>query len=170
MQWVGEGSDVRGSTSRHGLQKTKRAAAVTNLRLRPALPRPSAWVTALAGIPVSACEPNGLPVTHRRVSPAWHTRCPSHDVVAVVPHAVAAFETHERVSEAGAPKGRDVMNFIVTRLRALMRNDSGQDLLEYALLVALIALVCVVVITSTGSGVQDIFQRISDALAGVPVP
>jgi len=57
------------------------------------------------------------------------------------------------------------MNFIVTRLRALMRNDSGQDLLEYALLVALIALVCVVVVTSTGSGVQNIFQKISDALA-----
>ena len=57
------------------------------------------------------------------------------------------------------------MNFIVTRLRALMRNDSGQDLLEYALLVALIALVCVVVVTSTGTGVQNIFQKISDALA-----
>lgn len=62
------------------------------------------------------------------------------------------------------------MNFtniknLVYYLRAkLMRNDSGQDLLEYALLVALIALVCVGVITSTGSGVQSIFQDISDAL------
>jgi pilus assembly protein Flp/PilA len=61
------------------------------------------------------------------------------------------------------------MNFIA-RLRALRRDDSGQDLLEYALLVALIALVCVAVITSTGSGVQTIFQRISDALANVPNP
>jgi pilus assembly protein Flp/PilA len=61
------------------------------------------------------------------------------------------------------------MNFIA-RLRALRRDDSGQDLLEYALLVALIALVCVAVITSTGSGVQNIFQRISDALANVPNP
>ncbi len=47
----------------------------------------------------------------------------------------------------------------------LMRNDSGQDLLEYALLVALIALVCVGVITSTGSGVQSIFSDISAELA-----
>jgi pilus assembly protein Flp/PilA len=54
---------------------------------------------------------------------------------------------------------------LVSYLRAkLMRDDSGQDLLEYALLVALIALVCVGVITSTGSGVQQIFSNISGAL------
>jgi len=64
-------------------------------------------------------------------------------------------------------KERDVMNFnnLVSYLRAkLLRNDSGQDLLEYALLVALIALVCVVAITSTGSGVNSIFQDISSEL------
>jgi len=63
------------------------------------------------------------------------------------------------------------MNFIA-RLRALLRGTSGQDLLEYALLVALIALVCVAVITSTGTNVQNIFQRISTALntAGAPTP
>jgi pilus assembly protein Flp/PilA len=63
------------------------------------------------------------------------------------------------------------MNFM-NRLRALLRDSSGQDLLEYALLVALIALVCVAVITSTGSGVQNIFTRISSALstAGTPAP
>jgi pilus assembly protein Flp/PilA len=61
------------------------------------------------------------------------------------------------------------MNFIV-RMRALLRGKSGQDLLEYALLVALIALVCVAVITSTGTNVQAIFQSISTALqtAGAP--
>jgi pilus assembly protein Flp/PilA len=60
-------------------------------------------------------------------------------------------------------KERDVMN-LIARLRALLRGTSGQDLLEYALLVALIALVCVAVITSTGTNVQTIFQRISTAL------
>jgi pilus assembly protein Flp/PilA len=55
------------------------------------------------------------------------------------------------------------MNFIA-RLRALLRGTSGQDLLEYALLVALIALVCVAVITSTGTSVQAIFNGISSAL------
>jgi pilus assembly protein Flp/PilA len=61
-------------------------------------------------------------------------------------------------------KERDRMNFIA-RLRALLRDTSGQDLLEYALLVALIALVCVAVITSTGTNVQSIFQKISTALS-----
>jgi pilus assembly protein Flp/PilA len=64
------------------------------------------------------------------------------------------------------------MNFIA-RLRALLRGTSGQDLLEYALLVALIALVCVAVITSTGTNVQSIFQKISTALntaAATPAP
>ena len=56
------------------------------------------------------------------------------------------------------------MNFIA-RLRALLRDTSGQDLLEYALLVALIALVCVAVVTSTGTNVQGIFEKISTKLA-----
>ena len=43
---------------------------------------------------------------------------------------------------------------LVTYLRTLARHDEGQDLLEYALLVALIALVCVVAITSAGSNVS----------------
>ena len=88
-------------------------------------------------------------------------------MVAVVPGWVAAFETGARVISATRLKERDVMNFnnLVYYLRAkLLRNDSGQDLLEYALLVALIALVCVVAITSTGSGVNAIFSDISSEL------
>ena len=61
------------------------------------------------------------------------------------------------------------MNFIA-RLRALLRDTAGQDLLEYALLVALIALVCVGVITSTGSGVNSIFSRISTELSTAANP
>jgi len=53
---------------------------------------------------------------------------------------------------------------LITRLRMLRRNDSGQDLLEYALLVALIALVAVAAITTTGSNVKTIFENITDAL------
>jgi pilus assembly protein Flp/PilA len=51
---------------------------------------------------------------------------------------------------------------LIARLRNLLRNDSGQDLLEYALLVALIALVAVGAITATGTNVSNIF----DAIAG----
>jgi Flp pilus assembly pilin Flp len=69
-------------------------------------------------------------------------------------------------------KERDVMNLknLAYYLRAkLGRNESGQDLLEYALLVALIALVAVGVITQAGSGVKAIFGSISTKLV-VPAP
>jgi len=49
-------------------------------------------------------------------------------------------------------------------LRNFVRNDEGQDLLEYALLVALIAIVCVIAVGTTGTGVNDIFVRISQEL------
>ncbi|HEY6508515.1 MAG TPA: Flp family type IVb pilin [Vicinamibacterales bacterium] len=55
---------------------------------------------------------------------------------------------------------------LMLRLRMLRRNDEGQDLLEYALLVALIALVAVGAITTTGTGVNTIFGNISGELQG----
>jgi pilus assembly protein Flp/PilA len=51
------------------------------------------------------------------------------------------------------------------RLRSLVRAEDGQDLLEYALLVALIALVAVAAVTAAGGSVATIFQNIADALA-----
>jgi Flp pilus assembly pilin Flp len=53
---------------------------------------------------------------------------------------------------------------LINRLRGFVRNDEGQDLLEYALLVALIALVCVIAITETGTQVNVVFGKIRDAL------
>jgi pilus assembly protein Flp/PilA len=50
-------------------------------------------------------------------------------------------------------------------MRALTRDDSGQDLLEYALLVALIALVAVAAVTSTGQSVNKIFDTVSSKLS-----
>jgi len=60
---------------------------------------------------------------------------------------------------------------LLRRVRALLKDTTGQDLLEYALLVALIALVCVAVITSTGTSVKNIFTAISGALTtAAPAP
>ena len=53
---------------------------------------------------------------------------------------------------------------LVTRLRSLMRDDAGQDLLEYALLTALIALVAVGAIKAAGLQVNTIFNSITTAL------
>ena len=54
--------------------------------------------------------------------------------------------------------------YLITTLRSFTRRDEGQDLLEYALLVALIALVAVVAITAAGTSVNGIFTRIAAAL------
>ena len=47
---------------------------------------------------------------------------------------------------------------------SLRRKDDGQDLLEYALLVALIALVAVGAVTAAGVKVQAVFNAIVAAL------
>ena len=56
------------------------------------------------------------------------------------------------------------MKNLITRLRALKRDTAGQDLLEYALLVALIALVAVAAVTLTGTHVKTIFEQIAAKL------
>jgi pilus assembly protein Flp/PilA len=53
------------------------------------------------------------------------------------------------------------------RMRAFGRDDSGQDLLEYALLVGLIALVTVLAVTNAGSEVNRIFGAIVTSLTAV---
>ncbi len=57
------------------------------------------------------------------------------------------------------------MKFI-NRLRSMVSDESGQDLLEYALLTALIALVAAGAIALAGGEVNTIFGSITAALAG----
>jgi pilus assembly protein Flp/PilA len=54
-----------------------------------------------------------------------------------------------------------------TNVRAFVRDDSGQDLLEYALLIGLIALVTVLAVTNAGSEINRIFTSIAASLAAV---
>jgi len=53
---------------------------------------------------------------------------------------------------------------VITRMRALVRDDSGQDMLEYALLTALIALAAVGAVRAAGIQVNDIFSNITTEL------
>ena len=53
------------------------------------------------------------------------------------------------------------MTALVTFINSFRRNDEGQDLLEYALLVALIAIVAVGAVTTAGTTVRDIFTDIA---------
>jgi len=57
------------------------------------------------------------------------------------------------------------MTSLITRIRAFVRAEEGQDLIEYALLAALIALAAVTMITSAGTQVNTIFSNIVTALS-----
>jgi Flp pilus assembly pilin Flp len=64
---------------------------------------------------------------------------------------------------ASQTRRRNVMKFInntVNHVRALVKKDEGQDLLEYALLIALIALVAVGGVTLAGQKVDAVFRAV----------
>jgi Flp pilus assembly pilin Flp len=59
--------------------------------------------------------------------------------------------------------------YLINRLRALVRDDSGQDLIEYALLAALIALASVIAVTQAGTAVRQVWEAIVGMLGQVPI-
>jgi pilus assembly protein Flp/PilA len=54
---------------------------------------------------------------------------------------------------------------LYVKFQGLMHGEEGQDLVEYALLVALIALVCVTGVSNVATAVNTVFQNISGSLA-----
>jgi pilus assembly protein Flp/PilA len=50
------------------------------------------------------------------------------------------------------------------KLQSLMNREEGQDLVEYALLVALIALVCITGVNNVATAVNKVFSTISSSL------
>src|SRR5688572_12714833 len=56
---------------------------------------------------------------------------------------------------------------LLNHVNGFLRDDEGQDLIEYALLVALISLVCVGALTLAGGEVNKIFNAIHQKLVAV---
>ena len=56
------------------------------------------------------------------------------------------------------------MSQLVNLVKSFVREEEGQDLLEYALLVALIAIVAVGAVTAAGNTVNGIFTQIAGAI------
>ncbi len=54
---------------------------------------------------------------------------------------------------------------MVDRIKGLFKDEEGATMVEYALMVALIAVVCIAVVTSLGSGASGKFQEATDAVA-----
>ncbi len=74
-----------------------------------------------------------------------------------------ALSHKEKTRDSLNPR-RNTITQLTHMVRSLWRKDDGQDLLEYALLVALIAIVAVAAITLAGTQVSDIFNQIAAAI------
>jgi pilus assembly protein Flp/PilA len=48
----------------------------------------------------------------------------------------------------------------------LVREETGQDLIEYALLAAFISLAAIAAMTALGNGISGLFTRVTGDLAG----
>lgn len=60
---------------------------------------------------------------------------------------------------------RDTLLKLFVKFQSLKNGEEGQDLVEYALLVALIALVCVSGVNNVATAVNSVFTNISSSLA-----
>jgi pilus assembly protein Flp/PilA len=65
-------------------------------------------------------------------------------------------------------RAEEAMQYLMTKFRALLRNDEGQDLIEYALIAGLVALVAVVAIQAAGVEVDRVWDNITTGLKKVP--
>jgi pilus assembly protein Flp/PilA len=55
-----------------------------------------------------------------------------------------------------------------TMFKQFVREEAGQDLIEYALLAGFISLVAVVAITSVGTGVNKVYGNIQSQVEKIP--
>jgi pilus assembly protein Flp/PilA len=79
----------------------------------------------------------------------------------------AVFAHRQVASPTRRFKEDEMLRFMVnaqTMVQSLIRKDEGQDLLEYALLVALIALGAVAAVTLAGDKVEAVFNAIAGKL------
>jgi len=52
--------------------------------------------------------------------------------------------------------------------KRFVREEAGQDLIEYALLAGFISLVAVTAITNVGTGVNGVYNNINSQVASIP--
>ena len=58
------------------------------------------------------------------------------------------------------------MSYVSSYATRLIRREEGATLVEYGLLVALIAVVCIAAITALGTGVSGMFQQVAGEMSG----
>lgn len=53
-------------------------------------------------------------------------------------------------------------------MKNFINDESGQGLVEYALIIALVAIVCVIALTNLQGGIDGVFESITDELTPAP--
>jgi Flp pilus assembly pilin Flp len=101
-------------------------------------------------LPGGACE-HRL-VRHIRCDIAWHTP----------PGSGRRLSTTRAVLRGAGGRPMNALTYFLASFRN--RNDEGQDLLEYALLIALIAIIAVTAVTAAGAAVSAKFAEIAAAI------
>lgn len=56
------------------------------------------------------------------------------------------------------------MQTILNQAKRFLRDEDGATMVEYALMLALIAVVCIVAVTSIGTGANGMFNKIATDL------
>ena len=60
------------------------------------------------------------------------------------------------------------MQHLINNLLSLVRDEDGQDLIEYAILAGFVSLIVVAVVTNLGVAVNGIFSGIQTQVAAIP--
>jgi pilus assembly protein Flp/PilA len=58
--------------------------------------------------------------------------------------------------------------WLTSQFDRLNREEEGQDLVEYAMLLGLIALACVIAVTALGTSISGLFDKITSAVDAMP--
>jgi pilus assembly protein Flp/PilA len=62
------------------------------------------------------------------------------------------------------------MKHLVVGIKRFLKDEEGVSMVEYGLLAALIAIVCIAAITTVGTELRDVFQLIATALTNATAP
>ncbi len=73
--------------------------------------------------------------------------------------------SHRNITDGENDKMSNTLTNLYAKFQSLKISEEGQDLVEYALLVALIALVCISGVKSVATAVTNVFTAISSSLA-----
>ena len=73
-------------------------------------------------------------------------------------------ETFDRSVTGGLPRKNKEEKEMMKKFFAKMSDEKGQGLVEYALILVLISVVCIIALTAIGTNANTVFEAIRDAL------